>query len=59
MGLKKDFAIIFHSVIISKPLCGQCRDGLCDHTVVSEFSGTAFLRTRNMSQVSVNLGCGC
>ena len=34
-------------------------EGLCDHTVVSEFSGTEFLRTRNMSRLSVNLGCGC
>ena len=33
--------------------------GLCDHTLVSEFSGTAFLRTRNMCRVSINLGCGC
>lgn len=36
MGLKKDFAIIFHSVIISKPLCGQCRD--CVTTLWSQNS---------------------
>lgn len=57
MSLKKNFAIIFYSVIMSKPLCGQCRDCF-DHTLGSEFSVTLFFETKNESQASLNLDCG-
>ena len=42
----KDFTVIFHSLVISKPFCGQCRD--CWTTLlVSELSVTLFFMTRN------------
>lgn len=43
MGLKKDLAIIFHSVIISKASL-WARQGLLEHTLVSEFSVYRILR---------------
>ena len=46
----KDFAVIFHSLVISKPLCGQCRD--CWTTLLgSELNVTRFFVTKNKSQV--------